>query len=148
MYDWFECKVRYERPGDEGAAKKVQETYLVDAISFTEAEKRILIELRPLTNGELEVTNIRKLRLAELIELHPSDNDSWFRARLVFIIIDEKSQKEKRATNQVLVRATSIKRAINSIEEVMQGTLDYTIASIAETAIVEVFHYAEIHTHQ
>lgn len=148
MYDWFECKVRYERPDDEGAVKKIQASYLVDAMSFTEAEKRITLELQTTTKGEIEIADIRRLRISELIELHPSDADIWFRCRLVFTFLDEKSKKEKRATSQVFVRATSIRRAIASIEETFKGTLDYTIALIAETSIVQVFHYAEIHTHK
>ena len=144
MYDWFECKVRYERAGEEGGLKKTQEAYLVDATSFTEAEKRIVLELRGFARGELEVTDIKKLKIAELIEIHKGDNDLWYRAKLVFTIIDEKTDKEKRAVNHIMVRAASIKKALQSIEEGMRGTLDYTVASIQETSIVDVFHYAEI----
>lgn len=144
MYDWFECKVRYEKSQEDNHIAKVQETYLVDAMSFTEAESRIVLEMKVRSRGELEVTDIKKLKVAELIELRPGEDDRWYKSKLVFTIVDEKTGKEKHASNTVIVRAASLKKAIQSIEEGMRGTVDYTIASVIETTIVDVFHYAEI----
>ena len=39
MHNWFECKVTYEKMMENGL-QKVSEPYLVDALSFTEAEAR------------------------------------------------------------------------------------------------------------
>ena len=47
MNKWFECKVKYVKTMENGLEKPVTETYLVDALSFTEAEKRFLEEIRP-----------------------------------------------------------------------------------------------------
>ena len=51
MHTWFECKIRYEKVVENGMQKKVTEPYLVDALSFTEAEARIIEEMTPFISG-------------------------------------------------------------------------------------------------
>ena len=140
--EWFECKVRYDKVSEEGLIKKVNETYLVDALSFTEAEKRFLEEIEPFMSGEFVVTDIKRAKISELFESEDLQADRWFKAKVAFITIDEKSEKEKRTVQTMMVQAAEFKDALNNLEKNMAGTLgDYVIASIAETKIMDVYRY-------
>lgn len=66
MHTWFECKIRYEKTMDNGMNKKVTEPYLVDALSFTEAEARIIEEMTPFISGEFTVSDIKRANYSEL----------------------------------------------------------------------------------
>ncbi|MBP3228149.1 MAG: DUF4494 domain-containing protein [Bacteroidaceae bacterium] len=144
MFNWFECKVRYEKTQDDGSVKKVAEPYLVDAVNFTEAERRITQEMQPLIHGEFEVTDIKRVRYAELFETALDSADRWFKAKLVFITLDEKSGKERKSSQQVLIQAADLPSALERLQEGMkESMLDYTIASMAETQLMDVFHYQE-----
>ncbi|MGM9695202.1 MAG: DUF4494 domain-containing protein [Alloprevotella sp.] len=139
---WFECKVKYEKTLENGAVKKVNEPYLVDALNFTEAERRIIEEITPYMTGIFEVSDIKRARYAEIIECSEEKADRFFRAKLVFIVLDEKSGKEKKTTQNILVQAADLPDALQKLEASMKGTaMDYTIASLAETMIMDIFHY-------
>lgn len=141
MYDWFECKVRYDKTLENDTQKKVVEPYLVDAISWTEAEKRICEEMKPFIRGGFEVIDIKKVKFAELFESTKLEDDRWYKCKLLFTIVDEKSGKEKKATNIILVKACDIQTAIKHLDEGMKGTIDYVIVSVVETPIMDVYHY-------
>ena len=127
---------------ENGLLKKVTEPYLVDAINFTEAEKRMIEEMAPFMHGEFQVDDIKRVKIAELFESSKQEDDKWYKCKLSFIIIDEKSGKEKKATNLVLVKAINIKAALASLEEGMKTTqIDYEVTAIQETPIMDVFHY-------
>lgn len=141
--EWFECKIKYERTMDNGLIKKVNEPYLVDALNFTEAERRIIEEITPYMTGAFEVSDIKRARYGELFEAHNDDSaDKFFRAKLAFITLDEKSGKEKKTTQNVLIQASDLRDSIKRLDEGMKGSMmDYTIVSVTETAIMDVFHY-------
>lgn len=144
MYTWFECKVRYEKGSADGKARKVTEPYLVDAMSFTEAECRIKAEMRPFMSGDFQVSDIRRLRIAELIETDEEAADKWYMCRLAFITLDEKSGAEKQSAHSVIVKAAGLREAVRRLDGEMKGTLiDYTITSVSETKLMGVFHYQE-----
>lgn len=145
--EWFECKVKYEKTMENGMVKKVNEPYLVDALNFTEAEARIIEEITPFMTGVFEVSDIKRARYAEMFEAPGDDSaDKFFRAKLVFITLDEKSGKEKKTSQNILIQASDLRDAIKRLDEGMKGSmLDYTIASITETAIMDVFHYVVHH---
>lgn len=138
MSQWFECKVRYERMMDNGVMKKVNEPYLVDALSFTEAEARIIEELTPFITGEFSISAVKRTKITEIF---PDDRaDKWYLAKLAFITIDEKTAVEKKSISQILVAASDFKGAYDNLEEGMKSTLaDYEIVSISETLIMDVF---------
>jgi hypothetical protein len=141
MHNWFECKVSYEKTLENGMQKKVTEPYLVDALSFTEAEARIIEELKPYISGEFTIADIKRARLAELF--FNENGDRYFKAKVYFITLDEKSGAEKKTAVQMLAQACDIKEALGVVEKGMGGTLsDYAIASLTETAIMDVFPYA------
>lgn len=142
MYDWFECKVKLERTQEDGSVKKVQEAYMVDAFNFTEAEKRIVKEMEPFVKSEFEVADIRKMKIAELFDSEVDSDDRWYKLKLTYTTVDEKKGKEKKVSNFVLVRASSIRRALDNLEEGMKGSVtDYAVTSATETPIMDVFQY-------
>lgn len=130
---------------ENGLVKKVNEPYLVDALNFTEAERRIIEEITPFMTGEFEVSDIKRARYAELFEAPGDDSaDRFFRAKLVFITLDEKRGKEKKTSQNVLVQASDLRDSIKRLDEGMKGSMmDYTIASVTETMIMDVFHYVQ-----
>jgi hypothetical protein len=140
MHNWFECKVRYEKLDENGLPKKVTEPYLVDALSFTEAEARISKEMQPFISGEFTIANIKRANIAELIE-SPS-GDRWYRCRVAFTIVDMDKGTEKKVTSNIYVQASEIKEALDNLDKGMQGTLsDYSVTSIAETMILDIYPY-------
>ncbi|MDL2214729.1 DUF4494 domain-containing protein [Dysgonomonas sp. OttesenSCG-928-M03] len=141
MNNWFECKVVYEKTMENGTQKKVTEPYLVDALSFTEAEARIIEELKPYIAGEFTIADIKRAKLSELF--FNENGDRYFKAKVYFITLDEKSGTEKKTAAQMLAQASDLKEALSVVENGMQGTLaDYMIASLSETAIMDVFPYS------
>ena len=140
--EWFECKIRYEKTLEDGMQKKVTEIYTVDALSFTEAEQRIMEEMSSYISGEFDVADIKKAAYKEIFFSDTDAADRWYKAKLQFITIDEKSGKEKRSAVTYLVNAGTLNGAVKNIGEVMDGTMiDYVIASVAETQIMDVFEY-------
>lgn len=140
MNTWFECTAKYSKMGEDGREKKVSETYLLDAVSFTEAETRIYKELVTMVSGEFSVTRISRTKLAEII---PSEvGDRWYKAKVTFITFDEESGKEKRISQFVLVFSSNVKEAYDQVIEAMKGMMaDFEIGGITESPIVDVFPY-------
>lgn len=140
MHNWFECKISYDKIMENGMQKKVAEPYLVDALSFTEAEARIIEEIRPFISGEFTVTDVKRARLAELF--FNENGDRFYKVKVYFITLDEKTAAEKKISAQMLVQASGLKEAIAVLEEGMKGSMaDYVIASVSETMIMDVFPY-------
>lgn len=140
MQNWFECKISYEKMMENGMQKKVTEPYLVDALSFTEAEARIIEEIRPFISGEFTVSDIKRARLSEVF--FNENGDLYYKVKINFLTIDEQSGREKKTPAYMLVQASTIDEAKNNLTEGMKGTLaDYVVESIKETNIVDVFPY-------
>ena len=141
---WFECKIRYEKVMEDGTPKKVNEVYVIDALSFSEAEERIMEEMSSYISGEIELVDVK---IAPYKEIFFADNDmadKWYKAKLAFITIDEKTDKEKKTSVFYLVNAGNINSAIKNIDEVMGGTMiDYQTLNVSETTIMDVFEYKQ-----
>ena len=140
---WFECKIRYEKVQEDGLQKKVTEQYVVDALSFSEAEARIIEEMSQYISGEFEVTDVKKAPYKEIFFADEGEAaDRWYKARLDFITIDEKTEKEKRSRVTYLVQAATLKKAVVGIEDVMSGTMiDYEACAVDGTGIQDVFEH-------
>lgn len=139
---WFECKVRYEKTQDDGSEKMVNEQYVVDALSFTEAEASIIDNMQVYASGKFKVANINPTNYNEIFFSDIDDDDLWFKARLTFITIDEKSNNEKRSYVNYLIQAKCIERAKRYVDEVMGKTMiDYELKSLSETKILDVFEH-------
>lgn len=136
----YECGVRYERTMENGMNKKVTELYLVDALSFTEAEKRIIQEMVPYIPGEFDVVTIKRTNYSEIVENGADSADKWFKAKLMFVTFDEKTSKEKKQAVYFIVKASDINNAHTVVVEHMKTTLvDYEIATLDETKIMDLF---------
>ena len=141
---WFECRIKYEKVTEDGTQKKVSENYVIDALSFSEAEERIIEEMSSYISGEFDVVDIKKAAYKEIFFADQDMADKWYKAKLQFITIDEKTEKEKRSNVNYLVQAGTLKGAVNNIESVMGTTMiDYVIASVTETKLMDVFEYAK-----
>ena len=139
MATWFECKVKYDKLVENRQQKTVTEPYLVDALSFTEAEARIIDEVSTLVNGEMKVTAVKRTNIAEIF-WDEADGDRWYKVKVNFITIDEKTAVEKKTANFIMVQANGFKAACDNFMQGMKGTMaDFEIASITETAILDVF---------
>ena len=139
---WFECKIRYEKVMEDGLPKKINGVYVVDALSFSEAEERIIEEMSSYISGEIEIVDVKIAPYREVFFADDNLADQWFKAKLSFITIDERTNKEKRTSTMYLVNAGNISSAINNIDKVMSGTMiDYVTTSISATKIFDVFEY-------
>ena len=127
---------------EDGMQKKVTEAYVVDALSFSEAEERIIEEMSSYICGEFNVTDIKKAPYGEIFFSDQEMADRWYKAKLQFITLDEKTEKEKRSNVNYLVQAGSFNGAVKNLEEVMGGTMiDYSIVSVNETTLMDVFEH-------
>lgn len=137
---WFECKVKYRKIDETGKQKVVTEPYLVDALSFTEAESRINAEMANYISEEFKVVNIK---VANFSEIHPFENsDRWFRSKVSLLAYDEESGKERRSNIYLLIQANNVREAYGNTEQVMQNTMgEYSIPAISESPIVDVFPF-------
>lgn len=140
MHNWFTCKVSFDKILENGFQKKVTEPYLVDALSYTEAEARIIEEIRPFVSGEFTIADIKRAHYAELF--FNENGDRFYKVRINFITLDEKTGAEKHTTAKMLVQAGTLKEALAVFEEEMKGTMaDYAIVAIEETMLMDVFPY-------
>ena len=142
LHSWFECKIRYEKTMENGMTKKITEPYIVDALSFTEAEARIIEEVTPFISGEYTVADIKRANFSEIMFADEEKADRWFKCKLSFITLDEKSGNEKKTSSNVLVQAADLRDAVKKLDVGMKGSMaDYIISSMAETAIMDVYPY-------
>lgn len=140
MAQWIEVKVRYEKLTEKGVTVKVTEPFLVDALSCTEAEARIVEEVSPYVSGELNVLSVNKTKISEVF--WDADGDKFYKVKVNYITIDEKTGAEKRTATYILVQASDFADAFSNFNKGMQGSMaDYEIESIAETKIVDVYKY-------
>ncbi len=141
MENWFECKVRYDKTMENGMVKKVNESFLVDALSFTEAESRITEERTPFISGEFSISAVKRTKISEIF--WDDTADKWYLVKVAFITIDEKTAAEKRSVSQILVAGSEFKDAFDNFMEGMKGTMgDFEIVSITETPYLDVYKAA------
>ena len=141
MNNWFEVKVKYEKIDERGAVKKVTEPYLIDAMTFTEAEARAIKELEPYLSGEFMISNIARANYSELFPFE--EGDRWFKCKIAYVSIDEEKGTEKKKSSYVLVQANDVKHAWENLVKAMESYIgDYEINGIQETSIMDVFPYS------
>ena len=137
---WYECKVKYKKTDENGGQKLATEPYLIDAVSYTEAESRITEEMSAYISEEFKITNIK---IANYAEIHPFENaDRWFKSKVSLLAYDEETGKERKTSMYLLVQANDVREAFDNTVSVMKGTMgDYTIPAISESPIMDVFPY-------
>lgn len=136
MAQWIETKLRYDKVMENGAVKKVTEPYLVDALSFTEAEARIIEEMKPRISGDYEVKAVKKSKIAEVMA---SDSGYWYKVRAMFISLDERTGSDKLTPHDFMVEADNIEEAIATFKSEINLMVDYRITGVTETLIMDVF---------
>lgn len=142
---WFETKIRYEKMQEDGITKAITESYVVDALSFTEAESSIIEEMSAYISGDFNVTGITKCTFGEIFFSDVDTDDKFFKVKLKFITIDEKTDKEKYTNVNYLVQAHTLQQAVKYVEEVMGATaIDYVFAAIQDTKIMDVFEHTAV----
>lgn len=142
MNNWFECKVSYDKAGEDGLQTRVSEVYLVDAMSFTEAEERIIREIEPMITGEFIVDSIKKTKIGELIDSDIEADDRWWKCKVMLISIDEEKGVEKTTAVINYVKAATLNLAVEYLTKNMeQSVAPYRIVAVNETLILDVFNY-------
>lgn len=140
--EWFLCRIKYDKTMEDGLQKKVTEQFVVDALSFTEAEARIMEQMASYISGAFDVHEIDRCIFKEIFFADEDSADKWYKAKLQFITLDERTAKEKKSSVYYLVNGSSPENALKNIDDVMSGTMiDYTIAALSETPIIDVFEY-------
>lgn len=139
---FFEVGIRYRKTQEDGTEKAVTEKYVIDALSFTEGESAIMDEMAAYISGEFKVKSMSQASYKEIFFSDKDDDDKWYKAKLQFITIDEKSEKEKRSNVLYLVQAKSLARALRNIDEVMsKSMIDYDVVGLNATNIYDVFEH-------
>ena len=147
MATWFECKVRYDKMQENGSVKKVTEPYLVDALTFTEAEARIIEEQTPYISGDFSVSAVKRTKISEIFR--DDKGDRYYLVKVAFITIDEKTAAEKKSISQILVCALDFKGAFENFIEGMKGSMaDFEIVSITETPLIDVYDASHLTGHK
>lgn len=141
MQKWFECKVKYSKIDEQsGKDKTISEPYLVDAMSFTEAESRINEKLNEFIHTEFMVVSLSKANYSEIFP--QEEGDFWYKCKVSFVTIDENAGKEKKVTTQMLIMANTVKHAYDNLTDALtSGAFEFDIVSIVKSAIVDIFPY-------
>ena len=138
----FECGIRYEKTLENGMQKKVTELYIVDALSFTEAEGRVIKEMSCYLSGEFEVVSEKITNYSQLVKSDNSQADKWYKVKINYIQTDERTEKEKKTATYLLVQAKDIDDARRMTNKYMEGTVvDWDCEAVSETKIMDVFLY-------
>lgn len=142
--NWFEAKVKYMKVSEDGKEKKVNEAYLLDAMSYTEAESRITREMESVVSGDYYISSLKKSNITEVVPSEDETDDRWYKAKVAIIDADEVSGKEKSSFQYCLVAASDIKRALENLEKSLSTfVVPYEIASLADTTFMDVYPYFE-----
>lgn len=140
--NWFEAKVKYLKVNEDGREKKVNEAYLLDAMSYTEAESRIMHEMESVIKGDYYISSLKKSNVTELVPSEDENDDRWYKAKVGIIDADEVSGKEKATFQYYLVAASNIDRALENLQKSLSTfVVPYEIASITDTQFMDVFPY-------
>lgn len=142
--NWFEAKVKYVKVGEDGRERKVSEMCLLDAMSYTEAESRIVSEMEMIVKGDYNIASLKKSNISEVVTSEDKTDDRWYKAKIAIIDADEVSGKEKSSYQYYLVAAANTNQALENLEKALATfVVPYEISSIADTLFVDVFPYIE-----
>jgi hypothetical protein len=143
MQTWYECKVKYLKIDQGGYERKINDNYLLDAISFTDAEARIFQKMQEITSADFQVMNIKKSNITEVI---PSESGEWwYKAKISIITIDEEAGKEKKVNQYILIMANDIEHALKRLNEGLSYMLvPFVVTAIQLSTIAEVYPYDDM----
>lgn len=142
--NWFEVKVKYTKVCEEGREKKVSELYLLNAVSFTEAESRIIEELREIIQGDFYIEAIKKSNITELVESKDGNDDKWFKAKVAIIDCDNISGREKKSNQYFLVAGSDVDKSLENLQKALSTyVVPFEIVQVGDSNIMDVFPYFE-----
>ena len=140
--NWFEVKVKYTKVDEDGRQRKVSELYLLDAVSFTEAESRIIEELREIIQGDFYIEAIKKSNITELVESKDGNDDKWFKAKVAIIDADSISGREKRSNQYFLVAGSDVDKSLENLQKALSTYVISTdVVQIGDSNIMDMFPY-------
>jgi hypothetical protein len=140
LQSWFECKVKYLKIDQNGRERQVTDSFLLDAVSFTDAEARIIAEMQSMVRGEFTVTDIKKSKIAEVFPFEAGE--WWYKATINLVSIDEEAGKEKKLRTIYLVQADDIKEALARLDESLSFLIvPYVVSAVQVSLIADVFPY-------
>lgn len=142
--NWFEVKVKYTKVDEDGRQRKVSELYLLDAVSFTEAESRIIEELREIIQGDFYIEAIKKSNITELVDSNDANDDKWFKAKVAIIDADSISGREKRSNQYFLVAGSDVDKSLENLQKALSTyVVPFEIVQVGDSNIMDVFPYFE-----
>ncbi|MBQ8051658.1 MAG: DUF4494 domain-containing protein [Bacteroidaceae bacterium] len=142
MKSYFEVGVRYDKTMDHGVIRKVTENYLLDAISFAEAEKRATEEVGAYTIGEFRVVTEKITNITEVLTTNDTTADKFYKVKHNFITFDEKSGKEKKQAQCIIIQASDVDDARERYRELVKDwDSDVILEAVSETKLVDYFPY-------
>lgn len=139
---WFETKVKYDKLQENGDTKSVREQIVVEALCFTEAEGKTFEAMKPYMSGEFQIVEEKIAAYHEVIFSEDAEADKYYKVKIETILLDEKTQKEKRTPIYYLVQGASVEDARRNIREYFMGSsLDQELVSVSKTNIMDVFRH-------
>lgn len=142
--NWFEVKVKYTKVDEDGKEKKVSELYLLDSMSFTEAEARIIEELKEMIQGDFCIEAIKKSNITELVDSNDANDDKWFKAKVAIIDADSISGREKRSNQYFLVAGSDVDKSLENLQKALSTyVVPFEIVQVGDSNIMDVFPYFE-----
>ena len=118
------------------------ELYIVDALSFSEAERRVTDGMTPYLGGEFDVVSEKITNYSEVVSTDDPEADKWYRVKINFVAMDERTCKEKKTAVYYLIQARDIDDARRHTDAFMRGCVaDWECEAIQETKIMDVFLY-------
>ena len=141
MQTWFESKVKYKKVLESGSEQMVTENFLLDAVSFTDAETRMIRKMQEMVKGgEFMVVDIKKSKIAEIFSF--DDGEWWYKVTVNMVTVDEEAGREKKLRAYYLIMADNINEALNRLDESLSYlVIPYVVTAIAVSTIVDVFPY-------
>ena len=136
---WFECKVRYEQTQEDGLEKMVTETYVYKAADFGDAYDKATKDMSTFISGEFGITGMKIAQYGEVFIQDERTEEKFYRVKVNFIVLDEKTNKEKKIAQYYLVNADSVEKARKYTDTALSQTMaDFIIVSVQETMIIDV----------
>ena len=141
MQTWFESKAKYMKVSESGKEQMVTENFLLDAVSFTDAESRMIWQLQQMVKkGEFSVIDIKKSKIAEVFSY--DTGEWWFKVTINLVTIDEEAGREKKLRTYYLIMADDINEVLKRLDESLSYlVIPYVVTAIAVSTIVDVFPY-------
>ena len=139
MASWYLGKIQYQKETEAGHLKIHHEAFLIDAVSYTEAEAR-LFEKVTKTTPDFKLKSLVPMKLSEIF-FTESGSEIWYKAKVQYISFDERTQKEKKIPHIMLINAENPKEVFEGLQERLGNLNDYQITDINITPIMKVWIY-------